>query len=90
MGLMVVSPKLDRTLVFDSSVNEISIVVSSTETNACVVTLPDFTESIIAKDTNTGICRASQYFRHRRGEFGVGWWSWTLSMRILRRSISTA
>jgi len=53
-GLMAVSPGLDRTLVFDSGSNDVSILDNSTESNAAFVSLTGFTESLIAKDTNTG------------------------------------
>ncbi len=53
-GLMAVSPLLDRTLVFDSGSNDVSILVNSNESDAAFVSLSGFTESLIAKDTNTG------------------------------------
>jgi hypothetical protein len=53
-GLMAVSPGREITLVFDVSANQVTAITNLTEKTGTAIQLPGFTESMVAKDANTG------------------------------------
>jgi hypothetical protein len=53
-GLMAVSPGREITLVFDATGNQVIAITNSTEKEGTAIQLPNFTESMIAKDANKG------------------------------------
>jgi hypothetical protein len=59
-GVMALSPERDRTLVYDSGSDDVSILVNSSESDVAFITMPDFIENnmpggLIARDTNIGL-----------------------------------
>ncbi len=53
-GMMAVSPGRELTMVFDGATNSITLVNNTTEQSAASIFLPSFTESMIARDANSG------------------------------------
>jgi hypothetical protein len=66
-GMMTVSPALDRTLIFDSGSNDVSIEVNSDESNAAFVTLSNPIENempggLVAMNASYGFAAMPTYF----------------------------